>query len=75
MAPHLNRCRKRLDLTARERNVAERMVAGSSNGEIAMAIGISEGTAKFHVANILKKLETRNRPAAVVVIIAERSLS
>jgi DNA-binding CsgD family transcriptional regulator len=82
VAPHLNRCRKRLDLsmrvarlTEKERTVAGWLVAERSNGEIARTIGISEATAKFHVANILKKLETRTRLGAAAVIIAERSLA
>jgi DNA-binding CsgD family transcriptional regulator len=82
VVPHLNRCRKRLDLSARvsrlteqERIVAEWLVAEKSNGEIARTIGISEATAKFHVANILKKLETKNRLGAAAVLIAERCLA
>jgi DNA-binding CsgD family transcriptional regulator len=82
VVPHLNRCRKRLDLATRvarltdkERIVAEWLVAGKSNGEIAGIVGISEATAKFHVANILKKLKTENRPAAVAVLMAERCLA
>ena len=82
VVPHLNRCRKRLDLSApvarltkRERIVAEWLVAGKRNSEIACLVGISEATAKFHVANILKKLETENRPAAVAVLMAERCLA
>lgn len=82
VVPHLNRCRKRLDLamrvarlTERERIVAEWLVAGNSNEEIAKILGSSMATAKFHVANILKKLETENRPAAVAVLMAERCLA
>lgn len=79
---HLSRCRKRLDLsrrvarlTPREQVVAEWLSAGKSNAEIAGILGFSEATAKFHVANILTKLETENRPAAVAVLIAERCLA
>lgn len=82
VVPHLNRCRKRLDLSARvaqlsekERIVAEWLVAEKNNGEIARILGISEATAKFHVANILKKLETKNRLGAAAVLIAERCLA
>jgi len=82
VVPHLNRCRKRLDLSARvarltekERIVAEWLVEEKNNGEIARIVGVTEATAKFHVANILKKLETKNRLGAAAVLIAERSLA
>jgi len=78
---HLSRCRKRLDLslrvarlTQREQTVAEWLTTGKSNAEIAGILGFSEATAKFHVANILLKLEVENRPGAVAVLIAERCL-
>lgn len=82
VVPHLGRCRKRLDLalrvarlSTRELAVAELLEAGKSNAEISGALGCSEATAKFHVANILHKLGVENRPAAVAVLIAERSLA
>lgn len=82
VVPHLGRCRKRLDLavrvarlSGRELAVADLLVAGNSNVEIAADLGLSEATAKFHVANILHKLGVENRPAAVAVLIAERSLA
>lgn len=82
VAPHLNRCRKRLDLleltarlTRRERTVARWLVEGKTNGEIAHILGFSEGAAKFHVANILSKLEAGTRQGAVSVLIAERCLA
>jgi DNA-binding CsgD family transcriptional regulator len=82
VVPHLSRCRKRLDLstrvarlTDRERVVAGWLVAGKSNAVIAEILGLAEATAKFHVANILLKLETVNRPAAVAVLVAARSLA
>jgi LuxR family maltose regulon positive regulatory protein len=40
-------------------------MAGKSNREIADALVISEGTAKWHVHNILNKLNARNRVEAV----------
>jgi LuxR family transcriptional regulator, transcriptional activator of the bioluminescence operon len=82
VVPHLNCCRKRLDLSARvarltnkERIVAEWLVSEKSNREIARIVGISEATAKFHVAKILQKLETKTRLGAAAVIIAERCLA
>ncbi|MGC4118137.1 MAG: helix-turn-helix transcriptional regulator [Myxococcales bacterium] len=43
-------------LTRRERSVAGWLVEGKTNGEIAKILGVSEATAKYHVANILAKL-------------------
>jgi DNA-binding CsgD family transcriptional regulator len=82
VASHLNRCRKRLDLstlvrklTRRERTVAGWMVDGKTNGEIAEILDVSEATAKFHVANILAKLKAGSRQSAVAILIAERCLA
>jgi LuxR family transcriptional regulator, maltose regulon positive regulatory protein len=53
-------------LTAREREVLERIAAGDSNKLIARAFDLSLHTVKRHVANILDKLEvdTRGQAAA-----------
>ncbi len=53
-------------LTERETEVLRLMVAGYSNREIADAIGLSEGTVKNHVSNILSKLGVRDRIRAVL---------
>lgn len=52
-------------LTAREREVLGHMAAGRPNKEIARELTISERTVKFHVSQILKKLEATNRTEAV----------
>jgi len=54
-------------LTDRERQVLMQMCKGKSNQEIAEALHISEGTVKFHVNGILKKLEVSDRTQAVLV--------
>jgi DNA-binding CsgD family transcriptional regulator len=56
----------RLDdtLTRREVDVLEHLVRGESNAGIARALVVSEGTVKFHVKNILRKLNVSNRAEA-----------
>ena len=52
-------------LTAREIEVLRLMADGLVNKEIADRLGISEHTAKFHVASILGKLQASSRTDAV----------
>ena len=51
-------------LTAREREILERITAGDSNKEIARAFDLSLHTVKRHVANILTKLGVSSRVQA-----------
>jgi RNA polymerase sigma factor (sigma-70 family) len=51
-------------LTAREQHVLKLMAAGKTNGDIARALVVTEGTVKFHVKNILRKLQATNRAEA-----------
>jgi NarL family two-component system response regulator LiaR len=55
------------DLTERERDVLALMVKGVDNNEIAETLIISRSTAKFHVSNILSKLQATSRTEAVAV--------
>ena len=55
------------DLTERERQVLALLVQGLSNAEIAAQLVISESTAKFHVSNILAKLQAGSRAEAVAI--------
>jgi DNA-binding NarL/FixJ family response regulator len=52
-------------LTTREHEVLEQMAAGLSNRQIALALGISEHTVKFHVSAVLGKLGVSSRSAAI----------
>ena len=54
-------------LTAREHDVLSMLAAGLNNRAIAVRLGISEHTAKFHVSQILAKLGAGTRAAAVSI--------
>lgn len=55
------------DLTERERDVLNLMVKGLDNNEIANALIVSRSTVKFHVSNILSKLQASSRTEAVAI--------
>jgi DNA-binding NarL/FixJ family response regulator len=52
------------ELTPRELEVLSLLIKGLSNKEIGAVLGASEFTAKFHVKNILAKLEVSDRTEA-----------
>jgi DNA-binding CsgD family transcriptional regulator len=51
-------------LTTREVDVLQLMADGKTNGDIARTLFVSEGTVKFHVKNILRKMQASNRADA-----------
>ncbi len=53
-------------LTARELEVLRLMAGGASNAAIASGLGMSLGTAKWHVGHVLAKLDATNRTQALV---------
>ena len=53
------------DLTPREREVLAQLALGLPNKTIARRLGISEHTAKFHVAAVMAKLGAASRTEAV----------
>jgi DNA-binding CsgD family transcriptional regulator len=59
------------ELRPREREVLELMVAGMRNREIAERLFITIRTVKFHVSNILHKLDVQSR--AEVIILAHNA--
>ncbi|WP_394276033.1 response regulator [Luteococcus sp.] len=55
-------------LTRTERLVAEQVARGATNGEIAAAMHLSEGTVKNHVSALLRKLEQRDRTGLALTL-------
>ncbi|MFI5931878.1 LuxR C-terminal-related transcriptional regulator [Actinoplanes sp. NPDC051494] len=55
------------DLTQRERDVLRLVLTGAGNQEIAKTLEISVNTAKYHVANLLKKFGARSRTELAVL--------
>ena len=54
-------------LTPRETEVLKWMKNGKTNWEIAVILGITERTVKFHITNILAKLNASTRSHAVAL--------
>ena len=51
-------------LTTRELEILQLVARGSTNGEIARRLWVTEQTVKFHLSNIYRKLEVGNRTQA-----------
>ena len=60
------------DLTQRERELLALMARGQSNQQISNALTIAMPTVKFHVTNILAKLNADNRTEAVLVALRHK---
>ncbi|MCG8616969.1 MAG: autoinducer binding domain-containing protein [Desulfobacterales bacterium] len=54
-------------ISGREKEVLKWIGKGKTNWEISVILGISERTVKFHVTNILKKLDAATRSQAMAV--------
>jgi two-component system, NarL family, response regulator LiaR len=54
------------NLTEREQEVLRLMAQGLTNPQIGHKLSIAEGTVRFHVSNVLKKLGLKNRTQAVL---------
>lgn len=60
------------DLTEREREVLTLMVEGLNNNEIAENMIVSRSTVKFHVSNVLSKLQATNRMEAIAIALKQK---
>ena len=54
-------------LSAKEKEILKWLAVGKINWEIANILGITDRTVKFHVGNIMKKLDAVNRAQAVAI--------
>ncbi|TAJ52365.1 MAG: response regulator transcription factor [Nevskiaceae bacterium] len=57
------------ELTAREREVARRIVAGQANKAVALDLGLSERTVELHRAHVMQKMEARNLAQLVQMLL------
>jgi two-component system, NarL family, response regulator len=65
LAEALSRRSSGPQLTVRERQILERLHEGQKNSEIAEALGLSAGTVRMYVSQVLEKLGSSNRTEAV----------
>lgn len=54
-------------LSNREKEILQWLMNGKSTWDISPILGISERTIKFHIDNIMKKLDAVNRTHAVAI--------
>lgn len=52
-------------LSRKERIILEELSKGLTNRELALELGVSINTVKFHLSNLFEKLEVRNRSQAI----------
>lgn len=60
------------DLTRRERELLQLMARGMNNQQIGAELGIAVPTVKFHITNILGKLQVENRTEAVLLALKHK---
>ena len=57
----------KIKLSPKEREILQWLKQGKSNWDISMIQRISERTVKFHVGNIMRKLDASTRTHAVAI--------
>ncbi|OYU29344.1 MAG: DNA-binding response regulator [Burkholderiales bacterium PBB2] len=60
------------DLTQRERELLGLLAQGQTNQQIAELLGIALPTVKYHVTNVLNKLQVANRTEAVLLALKHK---
>lgn len=63
------------ELSPREREVLRQVLENQTNAEIAATLFVSESTVKFHMRNLLKKTDCKNRTDLLKKYSKERSLT
>ena len=64
-----------LDLTPRQWQLMQLIAAGATNRQIALRLGLSEGTVRTHCENIFNRLNVTNRVAAIARAFPNPSVS
>lgn len=62
-------------LSPREKEILNWIVQGKNTWEISMILRISERTVKFHINNIMKKLDAVNRTHAVAIALRDNLIA
>lgn len=70
----LESSRSNNELTRKEISVLKLVASGATNKEIASSLDISDNTVKFHLRNIMEKLQLKNR-AQMAVYAAKRGIA
>lgn len=60
------------ELSEREQEVLDRLIAGKTNAQIAAELFVSVNTISFHVKQIYRKLHVHSRAAAVAKAVGRR---
>jgi len=64
----ISRGARGVNLSPRQKQVADLLATGMSNKQIARKIGLAEGTVKFHVMRIFERVGARNRTEAALTL-------
>ncbi len=68
------RGKQSVQLTPKEKDVLKCIRRGQCTSEIAASLSVRQSTVKFHVRNIMDKLDASNRAHAVAIAIEQRLL-
>ena len=58
-------------LSPRETEVLQLIAEGKTNTQVALALGVTVHTVKFHLASVYRKLGVQNRTEAVVAFLSD----